>query len=327
MSVRVEQACWPAKKMLAIPEWEGQRDTPKRAEKYRARPDYDPSNSTIKTGWATVVVGKVESRVNGNTRAFMVNHHLEDEFTANFPTEVFGDKYFCTTKEEAQDVYNSIDNTSSSKGAADKLTSALKACGAGVKSKMYRSGRGTSGLAIAWRALLGQASNSVWWNTEAMVMEFLPEIKLVDQLMETNGVATANRIVGCPGFQMGMLISLYRARHSPPPRRGSQGTVDEVYAFWDDVIKNEGIVALGSGLGTGSPIIKMWNMVKSSLDAVKGQQSRITWFEVAGRVLHIFEHRDHKEVGKLPKDEKKLIEIVKEFFPCKNVVEQEAMAA
>jgi hypothetical protein len=323
MSVKIKQAKWSAKEMLALPEWEAQRDTPKRAIKYLNRPDFDPKNTTIQTGFATVVVDGIESRVNGNVRSFVENHHLHEDFL--YPSEVFGDRYICSTKDEAQIVYNSIDNSSTSKGASDKLTSALKACGVGVRSKMFKAGRGTSGLAIAWRALRGQVSNSAWWKTEDMVTEFSNEIKLIDKLMTENNVAIANPVISCPGVQMGMLLTLYRARLTPP-RRGARGeSVQDVYGFWERVIQTEGKVALG-GLGTCSPVVKMWNTVKTDLAEAtdRGQRSRITWYHIASKVLYIFEHRASAEIKKVLKDEKG--DIIKDFFPCFTEEQAKAVA-
>jgi hypothetical protein len=332
MTVRVVQAKWSKKQMLALPEWEGQRDTDKRVAKYLARKDFDATNATIKTGWATVVVGGEESRINGNTRAHVMNHMPLDEaemtvrrkdFAKHFPEEVLGDKYICSTKEEAQEMYNSIDNTSSSKGAADKLTSAFKACGVGVRSKMYRSGRGTSGLALAWRALLGQASNSACWRTETMVTEFIHELRLLDKLMSDNNVPANSRVVSYPGFQMAVLLTLYRARLTPH-KRGDGESVDEVYKFWDTVIKYEGeIIVAGSDLVSKSPVIKMWTMVNDDVLAASDDktQSRETWYEVGAKALSLFLRRREASVDR-PSHKKVVIET---FFPC--LVEAQAEAA
>jgi hypothetical protein len=310
MAIRYTQAKWTAKEMLALPEWDGQRDTARRVEKYLKRPDYDPKNATIPNGWATVVVDGVESRINGNTRAYVINHGRDPRLTINVVT---GDRYHCSTKDEAQIVYNSIDNTSSSKGAQDKLTSALKACGVGVRSKMYKTGRGTSGLALAWRALRGQVSNSAWWRTEDMVKEFAHEIKLLDKLMAENNVPASSDVVSAPGFQMGVLLSLYRARLTPH-RRGDGGSVDEVYKFWDDVIKHEGAVAAHSGLGSSSPAIKMWTTVKDHVKTASGKktQSRERWYEIGAKVLSIFLRRDEEDIQSVSRK----LTVIKEFFPC-----------
>jgi hypothetical protein len=326
MTIKVVQRRWTREEMLALPEWVGQRDTPKRAKKYLARGDFAPDHATIPFGFAVIQVGAKAYRGNGNARSYCHKNKLPHPKWGIFelPKLVYGDLYYCETLDEGQGVYNGIDSSAHGKQAGDRLTSALKVLGIHAKSKAFLSGRGTSGIAIAWNAVHGTLSNSAFWDTEAMVAEFKPEIKIIDGLMNEHNISTSHAVVTSPPFQFGMLMTLYRARHRGNDHKTQQNAVERVTKWWSNVIEMEGEISFGSNLATHSPAIKMWAVVKDDLVAASGkhQRTRVTWYGVAEKVLFIFEHRSDDALTRTNKLS------IQKFYPrLAEAVEPENVAA
>ncbi len=285
---------WSRKEMLAIPEWDGQRDTDVHLKKYLARPDFNPNSVLIGIGFATVRVGGKEYRIDGNTRS-----EADKQDYLKLPPTVEGHLYDCgDDREMAHRTYKNINSTSEGKTAIDRLTSALKVTKAKRKSAFFARGGGTSALTIAYNALHGTQSNAAPYDTEAMVREFKPEQAALDSLLADY----PSSVMNSPSIQVAILLSLYRARHvGGTNAEDRQRSFIVVKDWWADFAEAKGLIKRGDGYGSSTPHIKLFNYTKEALRASSkaGTRSRKTWFELAENALYVLERADEDEIRKV----------------------------
>lgn len=295
--------------IIALPEWPGQRDTAKHLAKYLARPDFQRDHVTIGHGFAIIKWKGKEYRGNGNTRVAGFGAGKLDIPRKVGVTEFdVGDDF-----EAGQAVYLGFDNLGHMKGAPDRLTSALKANGLGVKSKFLSSGKGTTGIAIAWNAVRGVNSNAAYFDTEEMVALFKPEIALIDTLMASKNISTTQMVITSPGIQTAMLLTLHRARVDFALGSSKSATaLKDAYHFWDEFMIHQGEPTSTNRLVASSPVIRLWDTTKSILLAATKHslRSRKAWYEVGCKALDAFERR-HAEIDRLGKTS----QLVEEFYP------------
>ncbi len=289
MTVSSHPASWTREEILALPPIPFNRDFIRHAAQlYAAGMDRD--NPVYKVGFMSVEYGGKEYRLNGNSRS-----ELDRQDLVRLPVRVHGEAFKCANKDEAYELYLKIDPPIIAKQAVDRLVSALAFRGVKPKSAMFLKGKGTSGVAIAWNAMQGVASNAAPKDTAKMVDDLLPEIVAVDQLLYDCEV-TSDRIATNSSLIATMILTYAKILHGVPNPRQREIAEKDWTGFWTAVHTSKGRL---SGTGT-SPYNVLWGLIKDNSKGSGGKRDVL--YAMVDKALNCFDRREAESIRSVKKE-------------------------
>lgn len=258
-----------------------ERDFVAHGRKLMDQPDFRPDHPMLGQNCALVTVAETGRTYKLNA---MTTTYLAKAGKVNFPATLHVKHFYTQTLAEAQPLYKGYDWSPASKGAKDKLVSALKYVDISCESNTLHNGGGTTGVSIAFHALHGERSNTAYTNVEEVVDALKKSIRAVDGVLvyaETH--RTISVMKSSPAIAT-MILS-YRQIIT---RRQSQGIdksadIREWRKFWESVIDARGVG------DTSDPHVRMWIVL--SEDIKGGGGGREVTYEATERALYIWTKR------------------------------------